>query len=126
MGADYATAWDVFNSIRWGIVMVPVQALEAASLAFVGHAWGRWRAKVGIEMQKPRASFGDLRSIAKPAATSASLALLVEIPLCIGLSLGGVKSFAYYLSQAEPVALITEKMWRVSQFAIPISLPNFP
>lgn len=126
MGADYATAWGVFNTIRWGIVMVPVQALEAASLAFVGHAWGRWRAKVGIEMQQPRASFGDLRSIAKPAATSASLALLVEIPLCIGLSLGGVKSFAYYLSQAEPVALITEKMWRVSQFAIPISLPNFP
>jgi len=126
MGADYATAWGVFNTIRWGIVMVPVQALEASSLAFVGHAWGRWRAKVGIEMQQPRASFGDLRSISKPAATSASLALLVEIPLCIGLSLGGVKSFAYYLSQAEPVALITEKMWRVSQFAIPISLSTFP
>lgn len=25
MGSDYATAWGVFNTIRWGIVMVPVQ-----------------------------------------------------------------------------------------------------
>lgn len=114
MGFDYATAWGVFNTIRWGMVMVPVQVLEASALAFVRHAWGSWRAKVGIEMQKPRASFGDLRTIAKPTGTSAFLALPVEIPLCIGLSLDGVKSFAYYLSEAEPVALITEKMRRVS------------
>lgn len=40
MGSDYATAWGVFSTIRWGLVMVPVQALEATSLAFVGHAWG--------------------------------------------------------------------------------------
>ncbi|KFZ02502.1 hypothetical protein V500_00168 [Pseudogymnoascus sp. VKM F-4518 (FW-2643)] len=38
MGSDYATAWGVFNTIRWGMVMVPVQALEASALAFVGHA----------------------------------------------------------------------------------------
>ncbi|KAF7594741.1 hypothetical protein BBP40_008448 [Aspergillus hancockii] len=40
MSADYATAWGVFTTIRWGLVMVPVQALEATSLAFIGHAWG--------------------------------------------------------------------------------------
>ena len=40
MSADYATAWGVFTTIRWGLVMVPVQALEATSLAFVGHYWG--------------------------------------------------------------------------------------
>jgi Na+-driven multidrug efflux pump len=28
MGSDYATAWGVFNTIRWGIVMVPVQACK--------------------------------------------------------------------------------------------------
>ncbi|TLS21318.1 uncharacterized protein PpBr36_10405 [Pyricularia pennisetigena] len=38
MGSTYATAWGVFNTIRWGLVMVPVQALEQTSLAFVGHA----------------------------------------------------------------------------------------
>ncbi|KAK2793717.1 hypothetical protein FQN52_000669 [Onygenales sp. PD_12] len=27
MGSDYATAWGVFNTIRWGLVMVPVQDL---------------------------------------------------------------------------------------------------
>jgi Na+-driven multidrug efflux pump len=48
MGSNYATAWGVFNTIRWGLIMVPVQALEASSLAFVGHAWGQWRKDVGF------------------------------------------------------------------------------
>lgn len=60
MGSDYATAWGVFNTIRWGLIMVPVQALEQASLAFVGHAWGRWRAAVGIDNLRPKATRGDL------------------------------------------------------------------
>ena len=29
MSADYATAWGVFSTIRWGLIMVPVQATEA-------------------------------------------------------------------------------------------------
>ncbi len=41
MGSTYATAWGVFNTIRWGLIMMPVQALEASSLVFCGHAWGR-------------------------------------------------------------------------------------
>ena len=45
MSADYATAWGVFTTIRWGLVMVPVQALEATTLAFVGHEWGQWRSR---------------------------------------------------------------------------------
>ncbi|KAI9893407.1 MAG: hypothetical protein M1814_006704 [Vezdaea aestivalis] len=56
MGSDYATAWGVFNTIRWGIVMVPVQALEASSLAFVGHAWGYWRGLIGPDERKPKAT----------------------------------------------------------------------
>jgi Na+-driven multidrug efflux pump len=40
MSADYATAWGIFTTIRWGLVMVPVQALETTSLVFIGHAWG--------------------------------------------------------------------------------------
>lgn len=40
MSTEYATAWGVFTTIRWGLVMVPVQALEATTLTFVGHAWG--------------------------------------------------------------------------------------
>lgn len=43
MSADYATAWGVFTTIRWGLVMVPVQALEVTTLAFVGHEWAQWR-----------------------------------------------------------------------------------
>jgi Na+-driven multidrug efflux pump len=58
MGSDYTIAWGVFSSIRWGLIMVPVchkhtavvyinhtncvqvQALEATTLAFIGHSWG--------------------------------------------------------------------------------------
>ncbi|OJD34139.1 uncharacterized protein BKCO1_2500023 [Diplodia corticola] len=56
MGNDYATAWGVFTTIRWGLVMVPVQSLEATSLAFVGHAWGAWRASVGEYSRRPSVS----------------------------------------------------------------------
>ncbi|KAL2810604.1 hypothetical protein BJX63DRAFT_434120 [Aspergillus granulosus] len=41
MSADYAIAWGVFSTIRWGLMMVPVQAAEATTLAFVEHAWGQ-------------------------------------------------------------------------------------
>jgi hypothetical protein len=40
MDPNYATARGVFNTIRWGLIMMPIQALEATTLAFVGHAWG--------------------------------------------------------------------------------------
>jgi len=61
MGSDYATAWGVFNTIRWGLVMVPVQALEATSLTFIGHAWGAWRNTVGVRNRKPTATVKQLR-----------------------------------------------------------------
>lgn len=47
LGSVYATAWGVFSTIRWGLVMVPVAALEATTLLFVGHDWARWRQDVG-------------------------------------------------------------------------------
>jgi len=60
LGSDYATAWGVFNTIRWGLVMVPVQSLEATSLAFIGHAWGTWRKQINTTNLKPKASRRDL------------------------------------------------------------------
>jgi Na+-driven multidrug efflux pump len=53
LGSDYATAWGVFNTIRWGLVMVPVQALEASNLTFVGHNWGQIRARADTEYFQP-------------------------------------------------------------------------
>ncbi len=61
MGNNYATAWGVFNTIRWGLIMVPVQALEATSLTFIGHAWGAWREEVGEHVRKPVATLKQLR-----------------------------------------------------------------
>ncbi|KAF9636280.1 hypothetical protein BFW01_g7175 [Lasiodiplodia theobromae] len=120
MGTDYATAWGVFNTIRWGLVMVPVQALEATTLAFVGHAWGSWRAEVErrgvgggtVQTRKPKASRQDLRRMVRPALLSCLLALLFEVPLCIFLARWGARSFARYLSGTDAVSRITEKMWR--------------
>ncbi len=60
MGSDYATAWGVFNTIRWGLIMAPVLALEASSLTFVGHAWGEWRAKVGTSARRAKAYRSDV------------------------------------------------------------------
>lgn len=60
MGSDYATAWSVFITIRWGLVMVPVQALEATSLTFVGHLWGEWRRNIGQNTRRAKATWRDL------------------------------------------------------------------
>lgn len=68
LGSDYATAWGVFNTIRWGLVMVPVQSLEATSNAFVGHAWGSWRRHIGITTLRPKASRRDLLSRSLPSS----------------------------------------------------------
>lgn len=112
LGQNYGTAWGVFNTIRWGLVMVPVQALEASTLAFVGHSWGEWRASVGANLKKAKASRRDLTKIAHPAFVSCLIAMAVEIPICIALSLQGMEGFAFYLSQSREVALITAKMWQ--------------
>ena len=112
MGSDYATAWGVFNTIRWGLVMVPVQALEATALAFVGHAWGQWRKNVGIERRQAKMSWAQLRAVARPAFFSTGIALIVEIPLCIFLALFGCRPFALYLSGSSSVAAITAHMWQ--------------
>lgn len=112
MGSDYATAWGVFNTIRWGLIMVPVQALEATSLAFVGHAWGAWRNHVGLDVKLSKASLVDLRKIVRPALMSCIIAVCVEVPLCIFLAEYGASRFAYYIAASGPVALITAKMWK--------------
>ncbi|TGZ79647.1 hypothetical protein EX30DRAFT_321253 [Ascodesmis nigricans] len=108
LGQDYATAWGVFNTIRWGIVMVPVYALEATASTFVGHEWGAWKARsFGIKATKQ-----DLKIISWPALVSVGIALVVEIPLCFGMGFGGARRFAYYLSNSEAVSKITAHMWR--------------
>eukprot|EP01055_Gregarina_sp_Pseudo9_P000220 Gregarina_sp_Pseudo_9__219@NODE_1141_length_1846_cov_57_805202_g1068_i0_p1_GENE_NODE_1141_length_1846_cov_57_805202_g1068_i0NODE_1141_length_1846_cov_57_805202_g1068_i0_p1_ORF_typecomplete_len515_score146_96MatE/PF01554_18/7_6e10MatE/PF01554_18/1_2e04MatE/PF01554_18/0_084Polysacc_synt_C/PF14667_6/2_6e03Polysacc_synt_C/PF14667_6/1_2e07Polysacc_synt_C/PF14667_6/2_7e03Polysacc_synt_C/PF14667_6/9_9e02_NODE_1141_length_1846_cov_57_805202_g1068_i01931737 len=136
MGNDYATAWGVFNTVRWGLVMVPVQALEATTLAFVGHAWGEWRRCVGVTNLQPRATWHDLLAITRPALTSCAVALAVEVPLCLFLSFYGARRFAFYISESETASRITEHMWRtidwcyicmaVSQQLAAILLPTRP
>ncbi|KAG8925731.1 hypothetical protein FRC02_009456 [Tulasnella sp. 418] len=119
LGSDYATAWGVFNTIRWGLVMVPVLALEAASSTFVGHAWNDWRART-LETQLPatwRDILGPFRlrgnqGIIRPALRSFVIALIVEVPLCLSFSFGLAYPFAKYLSGSTVVARITATMWK--------------
>ncbi|KAL4793927.1 hypothetical protein BDV19DRAFT_399776 [Aspergillus venezuelensis] len=107
MSTDYATAWGVFSTIRWGLIMVPVQALEATTLAFVGHAWGQLKQRADVE----RWSWLSLYTVTRPALLSVAIALSIEIPLLIFMSLYGCKSFSFYLSQSKPVSQIVEHMW---------------
>ncbi|OJJ99329.1 hypothetical protein ASPACDRAFT_29780 [Aspergillus aculeatus ATCC 16872] len=122
MSADYATAWGIFTTIRWGLIMVPVQALEATSLAFVGHSWaifkgnniqsGSWR-ELASESQVIKQLSGTnlcFVVVTRTAFLSAGIALAIEVLLCILLATVGCKPFAYYLSQSERVAEITAHM----------------
>ncbi|KJX93789.1 hypothetical protein TI39_contig4257g00002 [Zymoseptoria brevis] len=111
LGSTYATAWGVFNTIQWGLVMVPVQALEATSLVFVAHAWGSWRA-VNSTSDRPRATKKDLLKIVRPALTSSTIALVVEVPICLFFSFYAARRFALFISADEEVAAITEHMWK--------------
>ncbi|KAG9254328.1 uncharacterized protein F5Z01DRAFT_674078 [Emericellopsis atlantica] len=113
LGSTYATAWGVFNTIRWGLIMVPVQALEATSLAFVGHRWGAWRKEIGVSQRRPEpVAWRAISRIIAPAIQSLVIAIVVEVPIAVFLSLWGAKGFAFYLSGSEEVAAVTSYMWR--------------
>ena len=130
MGSNYATAWGVFSTIRWGLVMVPVLALEATTSAFIGHSWGEFKKSIGITTVKvrphwrqvfnftdfngarPRATWRQLWNITRWAFYSLVIALIIEVPLCLLMSFFGSRSFARYLSGSDTVAGITEHMWK--------------
>lgn len=114
LGSDYATAWGVFSTIRWGLIMVPVMALEATTLTFTGHSWGKFRAAMDVSTAtlKPQATVRQIWSVARWSAYSVVIVLLVEIPLCLAMSFAGAKPFARYLSGSEEVSRIAARMWR--------------
>ncbi|CAO2652643.1 Nn.00g009260.m01.CDS01 [Neocucurbitaria sp. VM-36] len=114
LGSDYATAWGVFSTIRWGLIMVPVMALEATTLTFVGHSWGRFRAGLVVSAggSRPRALSMQIWGVVRWAFYSIVIVLLVEIPLCFLMSFVGAKPFARYLSGSEEVSRIAARMWR--------------
>ncbi|KAH7027276.1 uncharacterized protein B0I36DRAFT_326791 [Microdochium trichocladiopsis] len=123
LGSTYATAWGIFNTIRWGLVMVPVQALEATSLTFIGHRWGAWRRARNLDEARLNTTTNtstttparprDILHIAMPAFISVGCALVIEVPLCIFLSFFGARPFAMYLSGGvSDVADVTAYMWR--------------
>lgn len=112
MGSDYATAWGVFNTIRWGLVMVPVQTAEASSLAFTGRRWAAFRSARGPQQLKPKADKQQIKYIIYPAAVACGIVLAVEVPLCILLSTLGAKPYARWISGSDTVARITAHMWQ--------------
>jgi Na+-driven multidrug efflux pump len=111
LGSDYATAWGVFSTIRWGLIMVPVMALEATTLTFIGHSWGRFRTTFVAPTTAQPSTYHILK-IMRWAIYSVVMVLIIEIPLCLIFSFAGAKSFAYYLSNSEAVSRIAARMWR--------------
>ncbi|KAI9700955.1 MAG: hypothetical protein M1820_006600 [Bogoriella megaspora] len=109
---DYATAWGLFITIRMGLVMVPVDALQASNLTFVGHAWGSWRKEVGADELCPRASRQHILRIIKPVLWSLVAVLAYEIPISFFFRFFGCEKLALYLSGSKDVAQITARMWQ--------------
>lgn len=113
MGLTYTTAWSVFITIRWGLVMIPVMALEQTSLAFIGHAWGAWRRRIGVDTLSPgKVDRKDIIPILRPAIISLLIATAVEVPLCLIFTFVACRPFARYISDNDEVADITAMMWR--------------
>jgi Na+-driven multidrug efflux pump len=114
LGSDYATAWGIFSIIRWGLIMVPVMALEATTLTFIGHSWGEFRATVSTTATslKPEATANQIFKIVQWACYSILIVLIFEIPLCLIMSFVGALPFARYLSGSDEVAHIVARMWR--------------
>lgn len=112
LGNNYATAWGVFLTIRWGLIMVPVLSLEVNTLTFVGHNWAQWRQESSTHLRQPTMTYATFYRIAKPAVRSIAWALAFEIPICIFMSLYGARPFARYLSKTDEVAHVAAHMWR--------------
>jgi hypothetical protein len=95
--------------------MVPVMALEATTLTFVGHAWGEVQAKLSDTATRSEALVVTRRhvwAVVRWACYAVAIVLVVEIPLCLAMSFAGARNFARYLSGSEEVARITVRMWR--------------
>lgn len=114
LGSDYATAWGVFSTIRWGLVMVPVSALEATTLTFIGHSWGHIRATFADPGTSERFKFSTrhLWYLLRWAVYSVGIVLVFEVPLCLLMSFFGARPFSRYLSGSDSVSRITSHMWR--------------
>ncbi|PSN70576.1 hypothetical protein BS50DRAFT_545405 [Corynespora cassiicola Philippines] len=109
LGTTYATAWGVFSTIRWGLVMVPVAALEVTTLTFIGHSWGALKSSPG---SASNLSWSQIFHVARWAFYSILIAIAVEVPLCLLMSFFGAHPFARYLSGSDEVARVAERMWR--------------
>jgi hypothetical protein len=94
--------------------MVPVMALEATTLTFVGHSWGAFRSSIGASAHglKPQATSHQVWRVVRWAMYSVVIVLLVEIPLCLLSSFLGAKPFSQYPSGSEAVSVIAARMWR--------------
>ena len=113
LGNNYATAWGVFSTIRWGLIMVPVSALEATTLTFVGHSWGQVRAAVSrLSDMRSQLSSRQLWYVVRWALYSVCIVLIFEVPLCLLMSFFGTQPFARYLSGSDKVSKIAARMWR--------------
>lgn len=129
-GLIYATACGVFNTIRWGIVMVLVQALEALTLTgglCLGavESRSRIRSEMVQDLREGPLQYDTINLVFPMLTTPSHHEIYLVVMRCrscrrssllhLSFSLG-IGGFALYLLGSEPVAATTQYMWRVSLF----------
>jgi hypothetical protein len=58
------------------------------------------------------ATWRDVKYITRPAIVSAFIGLIYEAPICLFLSLYGIRPFSLFISASKDVADVVEMMWR--------------
>ncbi|XP_065557280.1 uncharacterized protein LOC136025308 [Artemia franciscana] len=106
MERDYATAWGVFNTIRWGIVMVPNLAFFEAASTFTGHRWSLFKKKA-----KENVRWKDIINVMMYSIQSTILTLIMETMTVILMSVWLIEPFALFLSEDENVVYLVKEMW---------------
>lgn len=90
--------------------MVPILALEATSNTFVGHRFAEYKeCRKGTSQL---ATWREVKWITRPAILSALIGLIYEAPVCLFLSLYGIRPFAFFISNSEIAADVVQMMWR--------------
>lgn len=114
----HASSWLIFTDLRWGLLMAPTRAFEAAALTHVAHNWSQLHAQAGLAAERVRISWGRVRLITQPARAAIALNIALEVPVSIFMGVWAMQHYASWsASNTSDIAQVAGQMWRASGWA---------